>query len=89
MCLHWYGGTTIPIAHLFIGKGGYYGDGDITKPDNLIEFQQYVLEQTEQQGVHFVMADGVRGDGVGLSVCLSCASERYAHTIEALLSLIL
>ena len=42
------------------GVGGYDGDGDITKPDNLVAFQNYVLEQTEGMGVHFVMADGVR-----------------------------
>ena len=42
------------------GVGGYDGDGDITKPDNLVAFQDYVLEQTEGRGVHFVMGDGVR-----------------------------
>ena len=39
------------------GVGGYDGDGDITKTDNLLELQEYVMDQTE--GVHFVMADGV------------------------------
>lgn len=43
----------------YVGKGGYEGDGDITKPENLEEFQSYVLTCTEDQGVHFVMADGV------------------------------
>lgn len=42
-----------------IGKGGYDGDGDITKPENVEEFQSYVLTCTENRGVHFVMADGV------------------------------
>ena len=42
------------------GAKGYEGDGDITRLDNLTAFQQYVLEQTEGNGVHFVMADGVR-----------------------------
>ena len=41
------------------GVGGYKGDGDITRLDNLQEFQKYVLEQTDGDGVHFVMADGV------------------------------
>ena len=41
------------------GVGGYDGDGDITRLDNLQAFQKYVLELTEEQGVHFVMADGV------------------------------
>ena len=42
------------------GVGGYDGDGDITKPENLVAFQEYVLEVTNGEGVHFVMADGVR-----------------------------
>ena len=41
----------------------YNGDEDITWLDNLQDnlqaFQKYVLELTEEQGVHFVMADGV------------------------------
>ena len=47
-------------TYVCAGVGGYDGDGDITKPDNLVAFQNYVLEQTEGMGVHFVMADGVR-----------------------------
>jgi len=43
-----------------LGVGGYDGDGDITIPDNLNAFQDYVFEQTEGNGVHFVMGDGVR-----------------------------
>ncbi len=43
----------------YTGVGGYEGDGDITNPDNLIAFREYVLEQTEGKGVHFVMGDGV------------------------------
>jgi len=43
------------------GKGGAEGDGDIYDPENLKEFQHFVLENTSLQdpGVHFVMADGV------------------------------
>ena len=52
--------------HALVGVGGYDGNGDITNPDNLEAFQDYVLEQTDGRGVHFVMADGV--------------SEHYAHT---------
>lgn len=44
---------------VYTGVGGYDGDGDITKPDNLLEFRKYVLSSTEGKGVHFVMADGV------------------------------
>lgn len=40
------------------GKGGYDGDGDITEPNNVEEFKNYVLTCTEGRGVHFVMADG-------------------------------
>ena len=43
----------------FLGVGGMQGDGDIYKPDNLQQFQKFVLENTDQLGVHFVMADGV------------------------------
>lgn len=46
------------------GVGGYEGDGDITRPDNLEAFMEYVLKHTagkdDDRGVHFVMADGVR-----------------------------
>ena len=36
------------------------GDGDVYNPENLQEFQDFVLNSTDQRGVHFVMADGVR-----------------------------
>ena len=48
----------IYIFH-FLGVGGYEGDGDVTQPDNLQAFREYVMEQTNGKGVHFVMADGV------------------------------
>ena len=35
------------------------GDGDIYRPDNLIAFRDFVLRNTENKGVHFMMADGV------------------------------
>ena len=38
---------------------GYNGDGDITKPENLVAFKEYVMTQTDGNGVHFVMGDGV------------------------------
>ena len=44
---------------MFLGVNGLQGDGDIYKPDNLQEFQKFVLENTDGVGVHFVMADGV------------------------------
>lgn len=45
--------------YLSAGVNGYEGDGDITNPDNLAAFQDYVRTQTEGKGVHFVMGDGV------------------------------
>lgn len=50
------------------GVGGYDGDGDITNPENIEEFQSYVHQQTDGIGVHFVMADGVRQMHVGYIV---------------------
>ena len=44
----------------YYGVDGVEGDGDITNPENLTEFAKFVLSSTNEQGVHFVMADGVR-----------------------------
>lgn len=40
------------------GVGGYQGNGDIFREDNLREFRKYVMTNTDDEGVHFVMADG-------------------------------
>ncbi|KAJ8045693.1 Cap-specific mRNA (nucleoside-2'-O-)-methyltransferase 1 [Holothuria leucospilota] len=40
------------------GVGGSDGDGDITRGDNLEAFREFVLDNTDGKGVHFVMADG-------------------------------
>lgn len=40
----------------------YYGvaeDGNVYNPDNLSALKQHVLENTDDKGVHFLMADGV------------------------------
>lgn len=42
------------------GEGGVDGDGDITRPENITAFRNFVLENTEKRGLHFLMADGVR-----------------------------
>lgn len=42
------------------GEGGVDGDGDITRPENVTAFRNFVMESTEQRGLHFLMADGVR-----------------------------
>lgn len=42
------------------GEGGVDGDGDITRPENMTAFRNFVLESTEKRGLHFLMADGVR-----------------------------
>lgn len=41
------------------GEGGVEGDGDITRPENITAFQNFVLDNTDRKGVHFLMADGV------------------------------
>ncbi|XP_071834985.1 cap-specific mRNA (nucleoside-2'-O-)-methyltransferase 1-like [Apostichopus japonicus] len=40
------------------GVGGSRGDGDIMNEDNLQCFREFVLDNTDGKGVHFVMADG-------------------------------
>lgn len=40
------------------GVGGAEGDGDIFNPNNQAAFIQFVKENTDGKGVHFVMADG-------------------------------
>jgi hypothetical protein len=47
---------------VLLGVGGTEGDGDVYRPDNLLEFKRFILENTNQQGVHFMMADGVSID---------------------------
>uniref|UniRef100_A0A8C4Q8P6 Cap-specific mRNA (nucleoside-2'-O-)-methyltransferase 1 n=1 Tax=Eptatretus burgeri TaxID=7764 RepID=A0A8C4Q8P6_EPTBU len=42
----------------FYGVGGVDGDGDVTKPENLREFQKFVSDGTDGRGLHFIMADG-------------------------------
>lgn len=56
-------------AVLYVGVGGYDGDGDITKPENIEEFKGYVLACTEGRGVDFVMADGVSVQLCNMLVC--------------------
>uniref|UniRef100_A0A8D3DRQ6 Cap-specific mRNA (nucleoside-2'-O-)-methyltransferase 1 n=1 Tax=Scophthalmus maximus TaxID=52904 RepID=A0A8D3DRQ6_SCOMX len=42
----------------YYGEGGVDGDGDITRPENMTAFRNFVLESTERRGLHFLMADG-------------------------------
>nr|XP_056709258.1 cap-specific mRNA (nucleoside-2'-O-)-methyltransferase 1 [Euleptes europaea] len=42
----------------YYGEGGVEGDGDITRPENITAFQNFVLDNTDRKGVHFLMADG-------------------------------
>ncbi|XP_069092416.1 cap-specific mRNA (nucleoside-2'-O-)-methyltransferase 1 isoform X1 [Pleurodeles waltl] len=42
----------------YYGEGGIDGDGDITRPENITAFRNFVLDNTEHKGVHFLMADG-------------------------------
>ena len=48
------------------GVGGKDGDGDVYRPDNLRAFRKFVMDNTDNKGVHFVMADGVSA----LPLCL-------------------
>lgn len=45
---------------MFTGEGGVDGDGDITRPENITAFRNFVLENTDNRGLHCLMADGVR-----------------------------
>uniref|UniRef100_A0A3Q3IKW6 Cap-specific mRNA (nucleoside-2'-O-)-methyltransferase 1 n=1 Tax=Monopterus albus TaxID=43700 RepID=A0A3Q3IKW6_MONAL len=42
----------------YYGEGGVDGDGDITRPENVTAFRNFVLENTDRKGLHFLMADG-------------------------------
>nr|XP_020640703.1 cap-specific mRNA (nucleoside-2'-O-)-methyltransferase 1 isoform X5 [Pogona vitticeps] len=42
----------------YYGEGGIEGDGDITRPENITAFQNFVQDNTDHKGVHFLMADG-------------------------------
>lgn len=42
----------------YYGEGGVDGDGDITRPENVTAFRNFVLESTERRGLHFLLADG-------------------------------
>ena len=59
--------------------GGYDGDGDITKTDNLSAFEDYVMELTEGRGVEFVMADGVNRYAVYCSSIYFQENSSFAH----------
>ena len=43
----------------FVLHVGVHDDGDIFNEDNLVEFRRFVMESTDNKGVHFAMADGV------------------------------
>ncbi|KAK8774512.1 hypothetical protein V5799_010954 [Amblyomma americanum] len=42
----------------YYGVGELAGDGDIFVPENIRAFSRFVKSSTDNQGVHFVMADG-------------------------------
>lgn len=48
------------LVHYVSGVGGVNGDGDIYRPENLLEFQAFVMRSTQNRGIHFIMGDGVR-----------------------------
>uniref|UniRef100_A0A8C1H4W8 Cap-specific mRNA (nucleoside-2'-O-)-methyltransferase 1 n=1 Tax=Cyprinus carpio carpio TaxID=630221 RepID=A0A8C1H4W8_CYPCA len=46
------------LFEAYYGEGGIDGDGDITRPENITAFRNFVLDSTEGRGLHFLMADG-------------------------------
>ncbi|CAH2256276.1 cap-specific mRNA (nucleoside-2 -O-)-methyltransferase 1, partial [Pelobates cultripes] len=42
----------------YYGEGGVDGDGDVTRPENITAFRNFILDNTDCKGVHFMMADG-------------------------------
>ena len=44
---------------LMTGVNGADGNGDIMMSENQVEFRKFVFENTDNKGLHFVMADGV------------------------------
>ncbi|OCT79566.1 cap-specific mRNA (nucleoside-2'-O-)-methyltransferase 1-like isoform X1 [Xenopus laevis] len=42
----------------YYGEGGVDGDGDVTRPENITAFRNFILDNTDHKGVHFMMADG-------------------------------
>ncbi|XP_056113918.1 cap-specific mRNA (nucleoside-2'-O-)-methyltransferase 1 isoform X2 [Rhinichthys klamathensis goyatoka] len=46
------------LFEAYYGEGGIDGDGDITRPENISAFRNFVLDSTEGRGLHFLMADG-------------------------------
>lgn len=43
----------------YYGVGGYDGDGDVFKSENIDALQTYIHQCTMDNGVHIMMADGV------------------------------
>ncbi|XP_050952937.1 cap-specific mRNA (nucleoside-2'-O-)-methyltransferase 1 [Labeo rohita] len=46
------------LFEAYYGEGGIDGDGDITRPENITAFRNFVLDSTDGRGLHFLMADG-------------------------------
>lgn len=60
------GGNDFKLTDFYAGTpetfNPFYGakdNGDIFDPDNLSSLKEHVLKQTDDKGVHFLMADGV------------------------------
>ena len=67
---------------LVTGVGGRDGDGDIYRPDNLVTFRDFVLQNTGDLGVHFVMADGVSHTCTN-SMCTTCVCNASRFVVWA------
>lgn len=62
------------------GEGGVDGDGDITRPENITAFRNFVLENTDKRGLHCLMADGVR-----LSAAVISARANESNSLRLML----
>lgn len=60
--------------HSFSGVKGRDGNGDIMNCDNMEAFQTFVLNNTDNKGVSFVMADGVRTDVLIINIISQLAN---------------
>ena len=73
----------------FCLSSGEDDDGDIFKENNLVAFRKFIMESTDNKGVHFMMADGVCAKNylsvfvVGVSVCTSVQQARKQASRQA------
>jgi cap1 methyltransferase len=60
---------------------GPKGDGNVYDPENVKDFEAFVLENTQGHGVHFMMADGVSISMDFVYYAIFCLL-RYVHSFS-------